>query len=150
MLCPFHLSCCSPVVHSLSQVQLLKPHGLQHARLPWPPRSPESAHILVHWVSDAVEPLIPCCCLLLLLHSFQYQGLFQWACSSHQYWSFSFSISSSNEYSGLIYFRIDYFDLLAGQGTLKSLFQLHSSKTAIVQCLAFFTVHIWTRLLEKP
>ena len=57
-------------------------------------------------------------------------------------WSFSFSISPSNEYSGLIPFRIDWFDLLAVQGTLKSLLQHHSSKASILRCSAFFTVHL--------
>ena len=55
-----------------------------------------------------------------------------------KYWSFSFSISPSNEYSGLISFRIDWFDLLAIQGTLKSLLQHHSSKASILQCSALF------------
>ena len=55
-----------------------------------------------------------------------------------KYWNFS--ISLSNEYSGLIYFRIDWFDLLAVQGTLKSLLQYHSSKASILQCSAFFMV----------
>ena len=59
-----------------------------------------------------------------------------------KYWSFSFSISPSNEYSGLISFRIDWFDLLAVQGTLKSLLQYHSSKTSILQCSAFFMVQL--------
>ena len=58
------------------------------------------------------------------------------------YWSFSFSISPSKEYSGLIYFRIDWFDLLAVQGTLKSLLQHHSSKALILQHLVFFTVQL--------
>ena len=57
-----------------------------------------------------------------------------------KYWSFSFSISPSNEYSGLISFRIDWFDLLAVQGTLKSLLQHHSSKASVLQCSAFFVV----------
>ena len=57
-----------------------------------------------------------------------------------KYWSFSFSISPSNEYPGLISFRMDWLDLLAVQGTLKSLLQHHSSKASILQCLAFFTV----------
>ena len=57
-----------------------------------------------------------------------------------KYWSFSFSISPSNEYSGLISFRIDRFDLLAVQGTLKSLLQHYSSKASILQCSAFFMV----------
>ena len=58
------------------------------------------------------------------------------------YWSFSFSISPSNEYSGLISFRIDWFNLLAVQGTLKSLLQHHSSKASILQCSAFFIVQL--------
>ena len=59
-----------------------------------------------------------------------------------KYWSFSFSISPSNEYSGLISFMIDWFDLLAVQGTLKSLLQHHSSKASILWCSAFFTVQL--------
>ena len=57
-------------------------------------------------------------------------------------WSFSFSISPSNEYSGLIFFRKDWLDLLAVQGTLKSLLQHHSSKASILQCSAFFMVQV--------
>ena len=59
-----------------------------------------------------------------------------------KYWSFSFSISPSSEYSGLISFRIDCFDLLAIPGTLKSLLQCHSSKVSILWCSAFFTVQL--------
>ena len=59
-----------------------------------------------------------------------------------KYWSFSFNISPSNEYSGLISFRIDWLDLLAVQGTLKSLLQHHSSKASILLCSAFFTVQL--------
>ena len=59
-----------------------------------------------------------------------------------RYWSFSFSISPSSDYSGLISFRIDWFDLLAVQGTFKSLLQNHSSKTSILQRSAFFMVHL--------
>ena len=59
-----------------------------------------------------------------------------------QYWSFNFSISPSNEYSGLVSFRIDWLDLLAVQGTLKSLLQHHSSKASILQHLAFFLVQL--------
>ena len=59
-----------------------------------------------------------------------------------KYWRFSFSISPSNEYSGLISFRMDWLDLLAVQGTLKSLLQYHSSKASILLCSAFFTVHL--------
>jgi len=59
-----------------------------------------------------------------------------------KYWSFSFSISPSNEYSGLISFRMDLLDLLAVQGTLKSLLQHHSSKASILQCSVFFIVQL--------
>ena len=59
-----------------------------------------------------------------------------------KYWSFSFSISPSNEYSGLISFRIDWFDLLAVQGTLKSFFQHYSSKASVLWCSAFFIVQL--------
>ena len=59
-----------------------------------------------------------------------------------KYWSFSFSISPSNKYSGLISFRIDWFDLLAAQGTLKSLLQHHNLKALILWCLAFFMVQL--------
>ena len=59
-----------------------------------------------------------------------------------KYWSFSFSISPSNEYSGLISFRMDWLDLLAVQGTLKSLLQHHSSKASILECSTFFMVQL--------
>ena len=67
-------------------------------------------------------------------------------------WSFSFHISPSNEYSGLISFRIDWFDLLAVQGTLKSLLQHHSSKASILRCLAFFIAQLSHPYMttEKP
>ena len=64
--------------------------------------------------------------------------------SRPKYWSFSFSISPSNEYSGLIFFRMDWLDLLAVQGTLKSLLQHHSSKASILRYSAFFNFHIHT------
>ena len=91
----------------------------------------------------------------------QHQNLFQWVSSSHQVakvLKFQLSISPSNEYSGLISFMIDWLDLLAVQGTLKSLLQHHSSKASILQHSAFFTVqlssqsnfHIHTWPLEKP
>ena len=59
-----------------------------------------------------------------------------------KYWSFSFSISPSNEHSGLIFFRMEWFNLLAVQGTLKSLLQHHSSKASILRCSAFFTIQL--------
>ena len=75
----------------------------------------------------------------------QHQGLFKGVSSSHQvakYWSFSFSISHSNEYSGLISFRMDWLDLLAVRGTLKSLLQHHSPKASLLRCSAFFMVQL--------
>ena len=76
----------------------------------------------------------------------QHQGLFQGVSSSHQvakkYWSFSFNISPSNKYSGLISFRMNWLDLLAVQGTLKSLLQYHSSKASILRHSAFFIVQL--------
>ena len=81
----------------------------------------------------------------LAFHLSQHQDLLQWV-SLHirwpKYWSFSFSISPSNEYSGLISFGIDWLDLLAVQRTLKSFLQHHSSKASILQCSAFFMVQL--------
>ena len=65
-----------------------------------------------------------------------------------KYWSFSFSVSPSNEYLGLISFRIDWFDFLAVQRTLKSLLQLRSSKASILQCSGFFTVQLFTYICD--
>ena len=124
----------------------LRPHGLQHARLPCPSPTLELTQTHVHWVSDSIQPS----------HSlsspsppafnlYQHQGLFQWVSSFHQVakvWSFGFSISPSNEYSGLISFRMDWLDLLAVQGTLKSLLQHHTSKTSILRLSAFFIVQL--------
>ena len=66
-----------------------------------------------------------------------------------KYWSFSFSIIPFDEYSGLLSFKIDWFDLLAVQGTLKILLQHHSSKASILQCSAFFMVHVSHPYMEK-
>ena len=108
---------------------------------PVPHHLPEFAQVQVHWVGDAIQlryPLSPPSPFTLSLS--YHQGLFQWV-SFHikwpKYWSFSFSISPSNEYSRLISFRIDWFDLLAVQGTLKSLHQHQSSNASILQHSAF-------------
>ena len=100
--------------------------------------------------------LILCHPLLLLLSIFprirvfssESAFLIKWS----KYWSFSFSINPSNEYSGLVSFRIDCFDLLAVQGALKSLLQHHSSKASSLWCIAFFIVQLShpTWLLENP
>ena len=90
--------------------------------------------------------LILCCPLLLLPSILPSIRVFSNETAFHirwpQYWNFSFNISPSNEYSGLISFRIDLFDLLAVQGTLKNLLQYHSSKAAVLWCSAFFIVKL--------
>ena len=90
--------------------------------------------------------LILCCPLLLLPSIFPSIRVFSNESVLHirwlKYWSFSFSISSSREYSGLISFRMDWLDLLTAQGTLKSLLQYHSSKALILWCSAFFIVQL--------
>jgi len=86
----------------------------------------EFAQIHLHWVADAIKPSHPLSPPLLLPSSIR-------VFSNAKVRSFSFSISPSNKYSGLISFRIDWFDLLAVQGTLKSLLQSHSSKASIVR-----------------
>ena len=102
---------------------------------------PEFIQTHVHWVGDAIQPSHPLSSPSPPAFNLsQRQGLFQWVSSSPKYWSFSFSISPSSEYSGLISFRMDWLDLLAVQGTLKSPLQHHSSKASILQCSAFFIV----------
>ena len=109
------------------------------------------AQTYVHRIRDAIQPSHP-----LSSHSppslnpAQNQGLFKWVSSLMltscirwlKYWAFSFSISPSNEHPGLISFRMDLLDLLAVQGTLKSLLQHHSSKASILQHSVFFTVQL--------
>ena len=99
--------------------------------------------------TESVMPsnhLILCHPLLLLLSIFPSIRVFSNESALHirwpKYWSFSFNISPSNEYSGLIFFRIDWLDLLAVQGTLKSLLQHHHSKASILRCSAFFIVQL--------
>ena len=114
----------------------------------------ELAQTHVHQVSDAIH-LILCHSLLLLPSVFPSIRIFSNESVLHirwpEYWSLSFSISPSNEYSGLISFRMDWLDLLAVQGALKSLLQ-HSSKASILQHSAFLwsNSHIHTWPLEKP
>ena len=90
--------------------------------------------------------LILCCPLLLLCSIFSSIKVFSNESVLHirwpKYWSFSFNLSPSNEYAGLISFRMDWLVLLAVQGTLKSLLQHHSSKVSILQCSAFFIVQL--------
>ena len=117
-----------------------QPHGLQHARLPCPSPTPEaySNSCPLNWWC---HPTISSCHPLLLLPSIfcnirvfsnESDLPIRWP----KYWSFSFSISPSNEYSGLISFRMDWLDLLTVQGTLKGLLQHHSSKASIIIMLS--------------
>ena len=102
---------------------------------------PESAQTHVHWVIDAIQPshpLLPLSPPLSFPASNESALCIRWS----KYWSFSFSISLSNKYLGLISFRIDWFDLLAVQGTLKSLLQHHSLKALILQHSTFFMVQL--------
>ena len=128
---------CSVVSHSL------RPHESQHARPPCQsatPRVHSDSRPSNQWchpaISFSVVPFSSCPQSLPASGSFNEAVLcITWP----KYWTFSFSISSSNEYSGLISFRMHWFDLLAVQGTLKRL-QHHSSKVSILQCSAFFIV----------
>ena len=106
---------------------------------------PESTQTHVHWVNDAIQHLIFCCPLLLLPSIFPSIRIFSIESALRRwpkYWSFSFNISPSKEHPGLISFRMDRLDLLAVQGTLKSLLQHHSSKASILQHPAFFIVQL--------
>ena len=100
----------------------------------------------VHWVNDTIQPSHPLSSAVPPTFNLsQHKGLFKWVALRirwPKYWSFSFNISPSNEYSGLISFRIDCLDLLAVQGILKSLLQHHSSKASILGCSAFFIVQL--------
>ena len=136
------LSCSFQFSHSVVS-NFLRPHESQHARPPCPSLTPGV-------YSDSIESVMPSshlilCRLLLLLprvppsirvFSNESALRIRWP----KYWSFSFSISPSNEHLGLIPFRMDWLDLLAVQKTLKSLLQHHSSKASILQCSAFLIV----------
>ena len=123
----------------------LWPHGLQHARLPCPSTSPELAQTRVYWVGDAIQPSHPLSSLLLS-SVFPSIRVFSTESALHikwpKYWCSSLSISPSNEYSGLISFKIDWFDLLAVERTLKSLLQNHSLKAPILRSSVFFIVQL--------
>ena len=107
---------------------------------------PESTQTHVHWVGDAIQPSYPLSspsCLPSIFPSirvFSNESVLRirWP----KYWRFSFNISPSNEHPGLICFRMDWLDLVAVQGILKSLLQHHSSKASILRCSAFFIVQL--------
>ena len=133
-----------PVQFSWSVISdSFQPHEPQHTRPPCPSPTPKLMSI------ESVMPfnhLILCLPLLLLPSIFPSIRVFsnesalciRWP----KYWSFSFNISPSSEHSGLISIRIDWLDLLAVQGTLKSLLQHHSSKASSLRCSAFFIVQL--------
>ena len=124
---------------------LCDPMNYSTPGLPAHPQVPEFTQTHVHWVGDAIQ-LILCCPLLLLPSIFPSIRVFSNESVLHirwpKYWSFSFNISPSNEYSELISFRIDWLDLLAVQGALKSLIQNHTSKASILWFSAFFIVQL--------
>ena len=137
------LSLFSPLVMSDS----LQPHGLQHARLSCPSLSSQSLLKLM-----SIESMMPSSHLILCRSLFLLPSIFlsirvfsnesglciRWP----KYWSFCFSISPSNEYSGLISFRMDWFDLLAVKETLENLLQHHRSKASVFWCSTFFMVQL--------
>ena len=121
----------------------LQPHGPQHERLPCPSLSLgvcSNLCLLSGWCHPTISSSFP-----PALNLSQHQGLFQWVRSSNQVvkvLELQLQISPFNEYSGLIPFRTDCFDLLAVQGTLKNLLQHHSSKASNLRCSAFFMVQL--------
>ena len=146
-----HLTVKPPLVTFSSVTQsrptLCNPMDCSTPGLPVHHQLLEFTQIHVHWVGDAIQPPHP-----LTSHSpptfnlSQHQGLISNESVLHirwpKYWSFSFSISPSNECSGLISFRMDWLDLLEVQGTLKSLLQHYSSKASILQRSSFFIVQL--------
>ena len=134
------LTLCDPTDHSI-------PVFAVHHQLP------EFIQTHVHPAGDAIQPSYPLSSPSPLTFNLsQHQGLFnesvlciRWP----KYWNFSFSISSSSEYPGLISFRMDWLDLLAVQGTLRSLLQHHSSKASILRRSAFFIVQLSHQYMTK-
>ena len=130
--------CCCSAIQSCPT--FCDPMGCSTPGFPVLHHLPEFAQTHVHWVDDAIQPSHPLLPPSPAFSLSQYQGLSQWICSlqsgGQSIWSFS--ISPSNEYSGLISFKIDWLDLLAVQRTLKNLFQHHSSKASVLQHSAFF------------
>ena len=146
---PYQLRTCMCVVSQFSRSvvsESLQPHGLQHIRPPClspTPRVYTNSCPLSQWCHPTISSCHP---LLLLPSIFPSIRVSSNESVLHirwpKYWSFSFSITPSNEYSGLISFRMDWLDLLAVQGTLKSFLQHHSSKASILQRSTFFIVQL--------
>ena len=141
---PTHIHISS--VQLLSHVQLFNPMDYSRPGLPVHHQLPESTQTHVHWVSDAIQPSHPLSSPSPpALNLSQHQGLFKWGKSSHQVakvLEFQLHVSPSGEHPGLIFFSMDWLDLFAVQGTLKSLLQHHSSKASILWCSAFFIVQL--------
>ena len=134
-------------VQSLSHIQLFATHGLQHTRPPCPSPTP-GVYLNSRPLSWWCHPTIPSSVIPFSLppSTFPSIRVFSNESALHirgpTYWSFSFITSPSNEYSGLIFFRIDWLDLPTVQGTLKSLLQHYSSKASILWHSAFFIVQL--------
>ena len=137
------MECCVCVLNHSVVSNFLQPHGLQHPRLPYP-SPPPGVYSKVMSIESVIPShhLILCCPLLFLPSIFPIVKVFSNESSLlirwPKYWSFNFSISPSKEHPGLISFRMDWVDLLAVQGNLKSLLQHHSSKASILRRSAFF------------
>ena len=135
-----HSSCCG------SRIRICDPMDCSTPGFLVPQYFLEFAQTHVHWVSDAIQPshpLLPTSPPAFNLS--QHQGLFQWVGSSHQVskvLELQLQLQPFNEYSELVFYRVDWFDLLAVQGTLRSLLQYHNSKAAILWCSAFFMVQL--------
>ena len=127
-----------------SCLTLCDPMNCSTPGLPVHYQLPEFTQTHVHWVSDAIQPLILCRPLFLLppippsIRVFSNESTLRMRWT--KYWSFSFSIIPSKEHPGPISFRMDWLELLADQGTLKSLLQHHSSKASILRRSAFFSL----------
>ena len=142
-----HFKSASVQFSSVAQSCLTLCHPMNRTTpgLPVHHQLPEFTQTHVHWVDDAIQPFHPLSSPSPPAFNLsQHQGLFKWVPFSlpirwPKYWSFSFNICPSNEHSGLISFRMDWLDLLAVQGTLKSLLQHHSSKASILRHSAFFS-----------
>ena len=160
--CPLPLPCRTWANHAMSSSHFssrvvvvvsdsLWPHGLQHTRIPCPSPYPEvcsNSSPYSWWCHPTISFSVPSIFLSIRVFSSESALRIRWP----KYSNFSFSISPSNEYSGLISFRMDCFDLLAVQGTLKSLLQHQNLKASALQCSAFFLVqlsHPYTTT-EKP
>ena len=129
-----------------SCLTLCDPMNRSTPGLPVHHQLPESTQTHVHWVGEAIQPSHPLSSPSLPAPSPPSIRVFSSESALRirwpKYWSFSFSICPSNEHPGLISFRMDWLDLLAVQGTLKSLLQHHSSKASILQHSAFFIVQL--------